>query len=163
MISITHAKLKKLIHYDPNTGELKRLTSFRGPSVNSKQIGSVTNKGYLYIRLGSKDRVLAQVLIWFYMTGVWPDKLVDHKDKNKLNNRWDNLRLATNSESTANRGLNKKNKLGVPGVSYVPSLGKYRARIGKDYKAIWLGTFDTIEEASSAYQKAREELFGEFA
>jgi hypothetical protein len=58
--------------------------------------------------------------------------------------------------------LRKDNKIGLKGMSIRPN-GRYQARIRVDKKIIWLGTFDTPEEAHSAYVQAAKQHFGEFA
>ena len=52
-------------------------------------------------------------IIWVYMTGKWPDKLIDHEDLNGENNKWYNLRLATQSQNMMNVGLRATNTTGV--------------------------------------------------
>ena len=85
----------------------------------------------------------------------------DHVNGDGLDNRRDNLRIATSSQNKMNRGSRRDNKLGVKGVSR--SRGRFRAviQINGNYKLI--GVFLTIEAASAAYQLAAQKLFGEFA
>jgi hypothetical protein len=86
-------------------------------------------------------------------------KQVDHINGNPLDNRRSNLRICTAKENMRNR--TSKNTNGFKGVHR--QLKKFRAIIHKDYKQIYLGTFDTAEEAARAYDKAAREMFGEFA
>lgn len=89
------------------------------------------------------------------MTGEWPEKEIDHKDTNRLNNKWSNLREATASENMRNRKVKSDNQTGVKGVCVAPN-GKFRVYLQ-------LGTFDTIEEAKRVYDEAALKLHGEFA
>lgn len=91
---------------------------------------------------------------------------VDHIDRNKLNNSRSNLRIATNSQQGANRGVFKNNTSGYKGVTIKkPSSGRLRyiARIKVNYNNIELGAYDTAEEAAKVYDKAALHYFGEFA
>lgn len=89
------------------------------------------------------------------------DKVVDHKDGNGLNNIKVNLRVCDPVENAQNLKLYESNSTGAPGVQHY-SGGRYRAQIRHNTKLIHLGLFDTIEEASSAYEVAKRKLHGEF-
>lgn len=86
---------------------------------------------------------------------------VDHRNRNRTDNRKENLRLANKQQNGMNRGCNKNNKLGVKGVSKIN--GRFYARIMKDGKTICLGGFSTLDEAHKARVDAEKMLFGEFA
>ncbi len=88
---------------------------------------------------------------------------VDHRNNDGLDNRRENLRLASNSQNLANRGLNTNNKTGYKGVSWNTLCNKYEAYIRVQGKRKHLGLFDTAEEAHKAYCDAAKEHFGEFA
>lgn len=89
------------------------------------------------------------------------NELVDHVNRDGLDNRRENLRLATHSQNAANMRVQKHNKLGVKGVSR--SKKRFTARIRFNGVLYFLGSFKTIEEASAAYEAKAVELFGEFA
>jgi hypothetical protein len=84
------------------------------------------------------------------------DMQVDHKDGDTLNNQKYNLRNCTNAQNTQN---SIKHKVGYKGVRYLGYKGGYMARI----KQIYLGCFETPEEAAIAYNNAAIKYFGEFA
>jgi hypothetical protein len=86
---------------------------------------------------------------------------VDHINLNGLDNRRDNLRLATNSQNNMNVRRYRNNKSGFKGVHLAK--GRWRASIRLNYKLYHLGYFDTPEEAYGAYCEAAKERFGEFA
>lgn len=88
---------------------------------------------------------------------------VDHVDRDGLNNRRDNLRLATRSQNCVNRGLAKNNTSGFVGIVWHKQSSKWNARIKVDGVRRSLGYYHTKEEASAAYKSARRVLFGEFA
>lgn len=86
---------------------------------------------------------------------------IDHINGDKRDNRIENLRLCTRSENVMNRKKSKSNTSGYKGVRQVGE--KWEARIGYKYKLICIGTYETAEEAASAYDKKAFELFGDFA
>lgn len=91
-----------------------------------------------------------------------PDEysVVDHIDRDPLNNRKENLRLITAGENTQNIFGNKRSETGIRGVSRNKKWGKpYRARLRKDGKDIHLGYFDTIEDAEKASIEGRKKYF----
>lgn len=91
------------------------------------------------------------------------DKVVDHINGNKLDNRKSNLRVCTNQENTMNRGKNKNNSSGYKGVYFNKQNQKFRAEIWIDRKKKFLGHFDNPEDGHEAYKKAAVKLHGEFA
>jgi hypothetical protein len=87
---------------------------------------------------------------------------VDHTNRNRCDNRRENLRLATRSENHANRHMYSFNKTGYRGVSFYKEKGIFRARIKVNRKEIHLGYFPTAEDAAIAYNAASLHYFGEF-
>lgn len=89
---------------------------------------------------------------------------VDHANCDRLDNRRDNLRLATNAQNQQNRTMQKNNTTGFKGVyrnSKLPYM--YEARIGVGGKNIYLGLFRSPEEASRAYSEASKRHHREFS
>lgn len=89
-----------------------------------------------------------------------PKIQIDHINMNKLDNRKQNLRTCNQSQNQANTLAAKRNKTGFKGVRF--KTGKYEAVIWKD-KQIYLGRYNTAQEAAKVYNKKAKELFGEFA
>lgn len=113
------------------------------PYVNGKRIN-------LYMHRIILERMLGRPLM--------PLEQVDHKDGDGLNNRRDNLRLATIAQNKRNRGMQANNTSGYLGV-HQTSTGRWEVTICHRY----IGTFDTAEEGSQAYLQAAREIYGEFA
>lgn len=86
----------------------------------------------------------------------------DHIDRDSLNNRRNNLRKCTTAQNAANRAATIFNPLGLKGVTRGKN-GKFDAMIGKDGKTIFLGAYNTPEEAAAAYAGAARALNGRFA
>lgn len=109
------------------------------------------------------QRYAAHRLIWVLVHGSVPDGVVvDHKNRNPLDNRLENLRLANYSESMCNRtgyGIYGK---GVY-ISKSRNQTRYRAKIQVHGNRRELGLFSTPEEAAEAYRIASAELHGDFA
>lgn len=157
----TLEELRSIFHYDPNTGAWKRL---KGPFGRGKPGGECGKflRGYRIIGIRYKH-YKASRLAWFYMTGVWPEKNIDHIDGNPSNDRWDNLREANQTQNNANQRLSKKNKCGFKCVRYRERTGKYLSQIMIRRKSVHIGTFDTPEEAHAAYMERAIKEWGEFA
>jgi len=98
-----------------------------------------------------KKYLRMQRVIWEMFNGPIPIGLeIDHVDRNKDNNRIENLRLTTRSENALNRNVQSNNKLGIKGVS--KSGKKFVAYTRVNKKTINLGYYNTPEEASKAYE-----------
>jgi hypothetical protein len=92
-----------------------------------------------------------------------PDGMdVDHKDRDGLNNRRGNLRIATTAQNVANQRLSPNNTSGYRGVHRHKSQ-RWVAAITCNRKATHIGYFAKAEDAARAYDTKARELFGEFA
>lgn len=160
---ITQEQLKELLSYDPETGVFVWLVS----TSNRVKAGDVAgtfkaDSGYIFISaLGHIYR--AHRLAWLYMTGEWPPNQIDHINCVRDDNRWSNLREATNAQNQANKGPRCDNSTGFKGVRFDQDRQKFRARVKLNGKEYHLGRFGTAEEAHAAYVAASIELLGEFA
>jgi hypothetical protein len=89
--------------------------------------------------------------------------LVDHRDRNGLNNTRENLRLATHHQNACNRKMQINNSSGFYGVSFDPNTGLWRAAVYANRHPIHLGSHQTAEEAARVRDaKAREIYSAEF-
>lgn len=90
-------------------------------------------------------------------------ELIDHINGNGLDNRRENLRLATSSQNQANKGKGRNNTTGRKGVFWNKNTKKWYSQITVNRKIIFIGLFNTLDEAYEAYCKKAKELFGEYA
>lgn len=164
MTELTIERLKEIIHYDPETGQFTWLIDHKrvrsGDLAGSNLHDRDGNPVYRAIMIDGHSQK-SHRLAWFYMTGAWPIVLIDHRDRDGLNNRWTNLREATHSQNLQNKKRHRSNISGFKGVS--PHGYRWRARIQDGKRRINLGTYATPDEAHSAYLLAAKKQFGEFA
>lgn len=88
---------------------------------------------------------------------------IDHINRNKLDNRRENLRFVTRSINCHNVGLDKGNKSGIKGVSWDKSRGKWRAGLKLNYKQVYHARFASKIEAEKAYRTAFLQFVGPIA
>lgn len=166
---LAHERLLEALKYDPETGAFTWLIPGCGPGGGGvrgigKPAGRLSQAGYVRLRLDGV-RYRAHRLAWFYMTGAWPSEQIDHINGKRGDNRWQNLRLASQQQNSANMMRARRD---VPkGVHRYqsPATGavRYRAHITVNGRHIHLGSFRTVEEAATAYRRAATEHFGEFS
>lgn len=108
-------------------------------------------------------KIVAHRVAWAMVHGKWPISRIDHKDRNRSNNRINNLREASPAQNRVNSPTNKNSKSGYKGVAASRCGTRWRARISFARKTIHLGTHATKEEAHAAYLAAARKFYGEFA
>jgi hypothetical protein len=146
---ITADHIRAVLNYDLLTGIFTWKTHKYRHDLIGKKAGSPTNTGYWAISIDNKKR-LAHRLAWLYVTGEWPIEHIDHKDGNKQNNSFANLRAVSRFENLQNmREPTKANKSNFLGVS--AHQGKWRAQICVNGKRIRKSGFDTPKEAHEMY------------
>lgn len=137
---LTQAALKEVLHYEPSTGVFTRYAR--------RSCGCQTEQGYIVLGVGQKV-YYAHRLAWLYMTGSWPLGEIDHKNRIRNDNRWDNLREA----SRLTNEHNKERPWAIPHISYQAKA--WVVRIGRKK---YVGRFVCLGEALRARARAIEEL-----
>lgn len=158
---ITQDELKELLHYNPDTGIFTWLTS-RANKINKGDIaGGINKQGYIRLKINNIE-YKAHRLVWLYMTGEMPKEFIDHINGVKTDNRWCNLREATNAENNRNTGLPPTNTSGYKGISLNKKTNRWIAQASIGNKNKYIGSFGTPEEAANAYKEYVRLIHGEF-
>lgn len=150
-------EIKKFLRYHPVSGRFEWIADSGKCRYAGKEAGSAMGNGYVAVTI-FKTRYYCHRLAWAFMTGAFPSEQIDHINGVKSDNRWTNLREATPTlNSQNNRRARKHNKTGFLGVVSVGL--RFKARIGMpNRKIIYLGTFDTPQEAHDAYVDGKRKL-----
>jgi hypothetical protein len=158
---ITQLELKKVLHYDPDTGIFTWLVNKSGGATVGSVAGGINGKGYLQIKINYKVYQLHR-LAWLYMTGKNPKQIIDHINGISADNRFCNLREATRSQNNMNTQRYKNNNSGYKGVCFYAPTKKFAAYIAWNKQRKNIGYFNTAKEASEAYKAYAKILHGEF-
>lgn len=155
---LTQQRLRELLNYDPDTGVFTNRITRSSRAQAGAVVGSLALNGYVTIRI---DHALhyAHRLAWLYMTGAWPAGDIDHRDCQRANNRWENLRDVTRRTNQENRRTAPTNSTtGMLGVCPDKRRGGVRAQIVVAGKQKHLGKFATADEGHEAYIAAKRRL-----
>lgn len=148
--------LRHYLHYDPLTGAWTWMNPLpRSKMRRGDTAGRIMDNGRRQIRI-SGSFFYSSRLAWLYMTGEWPADQIDHKNRIKDDDRWDNLREATQSQNSFNRDWCEVNG-DLRGIFCHGN--KFRVDIGGTY----LGLHETLEEAVSIRDQALKDWAGPFA
>jgi hypothetical protein len=137
--------MKAAFDYDPITGEIRWAIRPAKNVAKGSLAGKIQANGYRRIRYQGKD-YLAHRLAWYLYYGDWPSKTIDHLDGNKLNNSISNLEDVSMRINTVRRSSNTELPTGVCRQN-----GRYRAQKWYQGKNLFLGYYNTPEEAHQAY------------
>lgn len=121
---------------------------------------STGRKSYCIIHIG-KVSYRRSYLIFSVANGCWPSNFIDHINGDSRDDRACNLRQATALENSRNRKIGNTYRTLPMGVRELS--GKYQARIAVEKRTVYLGTYEKINDAKSAYLNARNKYFGEFS
>lgn len=129
-----------------------------GENIKDKRLILHTN-GYVFFNIDSSRVFLHR----YIFNCVDHDKYIDHINRDRLDNRYCNLRQCTQKENSRNRSFRIDNKSGYTGVCFHKLRKKWIAKIGVDMKVIHLGYFEDKKLASDAYRKASLKYHKEFS
>jgi hypothetical protein len=150
------AEARRLFFYHAETGLILRRCYWMGKNVGEEAGTQRTDSdGMTYRSVSIKYKIfMSHRVAWLLHYGRWPLMQIDHKDGNGLNNRIGNLSEVTNKQNAMNQKLNAKNSSGVTGVRWHKLAKKWTARIVQDQREIYLGLFESFEDAVRARKEA---------
>jgi len=132
---LTQDRLKELLHYCPDTGIFTWKVKY-SRCLNIGDIAGCLDKSNGYIKIGiDKKAYRAHRLAFLYMDGALPPRHVDHVNRIRNDNRWDNIRHATPMDNMKNR----KGNNAFVGVHFNKKCKKWRAMM----KGKCLGVYRT--------------------
>lgn len=163
-------RVRELFDYDTATGVLRwrrrptsdfnsaRVCAIWNARWAGKEAGSFDKDGYREVSVGDVA-LKAHRIAWAWMTGAWPTDDIDHKDGDKSNNRFDNLRDVPRSVNAENlRTARSDNMTGRLGVSLHKASGLYHSCIKAGGRKHSLGYFRDPDAAHAAYVTAKRRL-----
>lgn len=146
---MTQDELKQILNYNPITG------IFTWIKTNKEASSGKCAWGYKRLKIAGKT-LKQHRLAWLYMTGHFPEEYIDHINGIKTDNRFCNLREATNTQNQHNRIKPSSNSShNLIGITWNKEVSKWCARISVDRKRIHLGYFDDKEIAHQVYLNAK--------
>jgi hypothetical protein len=166
-VKLTLDRLKELLKYDSNTGVFTWIekSSIYSKIVVGNRAGYLRPNGYRVIKIDGQA-YLEHRLAWLYVHGKFPfgeQNLIDHIDRNPINNCISNLRVCSHRENKRNTSKPRSNTSGLKGVSWDIKSCRYVAQIRSlTGEKIHLGSFATPQEASSVYESKALEYSGVF-
>ncbi len=150
-------EIRKVLAYDPLTGEFRRVKRCRGVRLG-RTAGHCRKGDYLRLQVLNKF-YLGHRLAWAVFYGTWPDGQIDHRDGDKQNNRIKNLRDVSRSANQQNmRKASTRSTTGYLGVSKGRREGTWYSAIRAQGVSQYLGMFDSPEKAHAAYVAAKRRL-----
>lgn len=153
---LTHARLLETLHYEPSTGVFTWLIPpLRSQVRAGDRAGSAHGRGYWRIMISGKA-YFAHRLAWFYVHGEWPSEHIDHKFRDKGDNRISELRESSPAQNQQNIEAAQKNSAsGVRGVFWSKASGKWCAKICAGGVHVTLGYSDDLAVAAAMRAQAK--------
>lgn len=153
---ISQKELHDLLSYDEETGVFRWKKSRSQRVKVGNEVGSWDLYGYKTVRLDGRSYKLHR-LAWFYVFGVWPAGDIDHMNGIRSDNRLSNLRDVPRKTNLENQTkvTARPTETGLIGAYYDKAKNVFYSRISQFNKSIYLGTFQTADEAHQAYLKAK--------
>ena len=157
---LTQTKLKEALIYDKNTG-VWTWRADRRSNINARKnerAGNVTRSGYREINIYGK-KYQSSRLAFFYCCGYFPENDVDHINRVRDDDRWNNMREVSRSCNVRNTGNRSSNSSGVKGIGWSHKTRKWVAYIMVYGKQTYLGCYRDFGNAVLA-RLAGEQCLG---
>ena len=128
---------------------------------NWEEAGTLSTNGYLVVTVAGKTFYVHRIC-WFLQPGKWPEGSIDHRNGEKTDNCWSNLRLATHSQNGCNR-LNSANKSGCKNVYWSNTRNRWVIDITLNRVRVFHQVMEDYDEAVALAKAKMDEIHGEFA
>jgi hypothetical protein len=159
---LTQEGLKKLLHYNPETGVFTWLVNCNRNARQGDSAGFSRPNGYRIITING-GKHYAHRIAWLYVYGVWPINTIDHINRDPSDNKLSNLREATKAQNNKNSSPIKGSSSKYKGVYLPKGKSKWVVRLHHEGKTKHIGVFDCEHEAALAYNEEAKKVIGDFA
>ena len=149
-------RLRAMLSYNAATGEFFNLAPCSGGGL-PRRVGNINRSGYMRVHFGGRF-FAAHRLAWFYVTGQWPEKDIDHINGIRHDNRLCNLRAVTRKQNRENTTVSWSAS-GVRGVTWCKKRKAWKAQVRHNQQQYNLGYFSDVNEAAAAAKAGRDQLF----
>ena len=155
---------KKRPRYHFNTNRGHKISNTKHFKKQAGGIGKSGDGDLRYMVKINQSRFCCHRVVFAlnYNKDPWPNE-IDHIDGNSINNRPENLRIATRSENACNKARPQNNTSGRIGVTFCKRTQMWMAQIGLNGKNIFLGRYNKIENAMLAREQAEQKHHGVFS
>ena len=156
MLELRYEEVARLFTYDREAGvlywKIGDRNTIRRNYVASPSEG--TKDGYRQVSIKGKHYMEHRIIMVLCFGHIPENAEIDHINHIRNDNRLVNLRFVTHGGNMKNQSVSSKNTSGVTGVSFSKANKKYIAQIMVNREAIYLGMFETLEEAAEARRQA---------
>lgn len=149
---MTEEELLASARYRYSYNEITGILTYVGwvPGMSRTRIGSPVGapdgKGYLMVHFHGKNVKVHQV-IWLLKTGEWPLQEIDHRNRIKTDNSWNNLDMVSSRDNQLNRSNNVQERY----IYYRKDTSKYSVKLYDPTvkKSFTFGSYENLESAIS--------------
>ena len=162
---VTKSRILELFRYSPEEDNAKPLIRLMniGKEKQGDRAGYIDPRGYVYVMIDAKQYYMHRV-VYFLFNGYFPET-IDHINRDKSDNRIENLRAASQNENSYNLPIRNNNTSGISGVNWNKKDKAWHVRIRHQGKRIWIGQYKekkiAIEARYQAVNKYHKEFKGE--
>ena len=156
MLELRYEEVARLFTYDREAGVLYWRIRDRNTIRHKYVAGPIkgTRDGYRQVSIKGKMYMEHRIIMMLCFGHIPENAEIDHINHVRDDNRLVNLRFVTRSENRKNQSVSSKNTSGVTGVCFLKARKKYMAQISVGWETIYLGIFETLEEAAAARAEA---------
>lgn len=155
MLELRYEEVAKLFTYDRETGVLYWKARTRYTIRHKYVAGTSKGKGgYRQVRIKGKAYHVHRIIMMLCFGHIPENAEIDHINHVRDDNRLVNLRFVTRGENLKNQSVSSNNPTGITGVCFNKFRNKFMARIGVNRQALYLGCYNTLEEAAAARAEA---------